>query len=77
MNIKISKRLGKTLKEIRLEKGLTQESLAEIINIHPTYVGKIESGKSNISIETLFLFSRALKTSLHKIFEFDKNYNPK
>ncbi|MBR1424170.1 helix-turn-helix transcriptional regulator [bacterium] len=30
-----------------MDKGLTQEALAEKVNIHPTYVGKIESGKFN------------------------------
>ena len=54
MNIKILDKLGKRLKEIRLSEGLTQEALAEKVGIHPTYVGKLEAGKSNLSVKLLF-----------------------
>ena len=72
MNTKILENLGMSLKHIRLEKGLTQEMLAEKVGIHPTYVGKIESGKNNVSIKMLFKISRALGVKLSDIFEFDK-----
>lgn len=72
MNTKILEHLGESLKEIRIDKGLTQEQLAEKVKIHPTYVGKIESGKSNLSMKMLFRISRALDTKLPYIFNFDK-----
>jgi len=72
MNTKILIRLGKQLKIIRKEKGLTQEQLAEKVGIHPTYVGKLEGGKSNLSTLLLFKISRALGVKLSEIFEFDK-----
>ena len=46
--------------------------LAEKVGIHPTYVGKIESGKNNISVKMLFKVSRALGVKLPEIFSFDK-----
>lgn len=64
--------LGKQLKEIRKEKGITQEKLAENVNIHQTYVGKLEAGKRNPSIVMLYKISRALEIKLTDIFEFDK-----
>ena len=72
MNTKILEYIGAQLKRIRREKGLTQEALAEKVKIHPTYVGKIESGKNNISIITIFKISRALGVKLSDIFSFDK-----
>ena len=72
MNTNILIKLGKQLKIIRKEKGLTQEQLAEKVGIHPTYVGKLEGGKSNLSTLLLFKISRALGVKLSKIFEFDK-----
>lgn len=72
MNTKILENLGKKLKEIRKDKSLTQEELAEKVSIHLTYVGKLESGKNNVSIKMLFKISRALKVKLSDIFEFDK-----
>ncbi len=72
MNTKVLEKLGKTLKHIRMDKGMTQEALAEKVGIHPTYVGKLESGKNNVSVKMLFKISRALNTKLYDIFNFDK-----
>ena len=72
MNTKILERLGEQLRFLRKDKGFTQEELAEKVGVHPTYIGKIESGKSNISTIMLFKLSRALKVKLSKVFEFDK-----
>ena len=72
MNTKILGRLGEQLRFLRKDKGFTQEELAEKVGVHPTYIGKIESGKSNISTITLFKLSRALGVKLSKVFEFDK-----
>ena len=55
-----------------MERELTQEQLAALVRIHPTYVGKLEAGKCNLSIKMLFRISRALKVTLYDIFEFDK-----
>lgn len=71
MNTKILEKLGKSLKRYRLEAQLTQEQLAEIVGIHPTYVGKLEAGKNNPSVKMLFKISRALNVKLSNIFDFD------
>ncbi len=47
MNTKVLKNFGKNLKRYRLEKGWTQEQLAEKVNVHQTYIGKIELGLIN------------------------------
>lgn len=72
MNTKVLENLGKNLKEYRLDCGMTQEILAEKVGIHPTYVGKLESGKNNPSVKLLFKVSRALGVKLSDIFDFDK-----
>ncbi len=72
MNTKILINLGNRLREIRKEKGLTQEELASKVGIHPTYVGKLEIGKCNPSTKMLFRISRGLGVKLHDIFLFDK-----
>jgi len=72
MNTKILEKMGKNLKNIRLDKGMTQEVLAEKVGIHPTYVGKLEGGKNNVSVKMLFKISRALGVKLSNIFDFDK-----
>lgn len=72
MNTKVLEKLGKNLKRYRLDCGMTQEVLAEKVGIHPTYVGKLESGKNNPSVKLLFKISRALGITLSDIFDFDK-----
>ncbi len=72
MNTKILEKLGQNLKKYRLKKGLTQEFLAEKVGIHPTYVGKLESGKNNPSIKMLYKITRTLEIKLPKLFDFDK-----
>ncbi len=72
MNTKILQNLGQRLRTLRMERELTQEQLAALVRIHPTYVGKLEAGKCNLSIKMLFRISRALKVTLYDIFEFDK-----
>lgn len=46
--------LAETLKEERLRAGLTQEQLAERIGTKKTYISRIENGKSDVQLSTLF-----------------------
>jgi len=39
--------LGRALREIRRERGLTQEELAQRVNLHETYISRIENGQRN------------------------------
>ena len=72
MNTKVLEKLGLNLKKYRLDASLTQEELAERVGIHPTYVGKLESGKNNLSVKMLFKISRAIGVKLPDLFDFDK-----
>ena len=71
MNTKILQNLGERIKAKRIEANLTQEMLAEKVGIHPTYVGKLESGKNNSSVMLMYKISRALKISLKDLFDFE------
>ena len=51
-------RLGTKLKNIREERNLSQEKLAELMNVDRTTISKIESGKNNCSIDYLTKFSK-------------------
>ena len=52
--------LGLRLREIREKKGLSQEQLADIMNVSRTTISKIESGKFNCSYDYIIKFSAAL-----------------
>jgi transcriptional regulator with XRE-family HTH domain len=54
------KRFGKKIRQLRLAKSLTQESLAELARLHPTYIGGIERGERNVGFDNLLKIARAL-----------------
>jgi len=48
------------VRKVRLSKGLSQERLAEIAGLHRTYVGSVERGERNISIDNIEALAKAL-----------------
>ena len=59
--------LGKAIKLARQKKDLSQEALAEILDITPTHLKHIESGHRNPSIDLLFRMARVLQMSLDDV----------
>ncbi len=47
------KLMGNRLKEVRMQKGLTQENLAEALNVSIAYVCRIETGKTRLNLKRL------------------------
>jgi transcriptional regulator with XRE-family HTH domain len=61
--------LGQRIRNFRMQQGLSQEKLAELAGVHPTYIGQIERGEKNITVESLEKVAAALRAPLWKIFE--------
>lgn len=61
------RRLGKILREVRREAGLSQEELADRAGIHPTYVSQIERGLKSPTMRMLARLAKALGTTPGKI----------
>lgn len=53
--------LGLTIRESRHEMGLSQEELADLIGLHRTYIGGIERGERNVSLENILRIADSLK----------------
>lgn len=64
----IRKKFGDRVRKLRRQQGYSQESLADAANMHRTYVGAIERGEQNISIENIQKLARTLKVSLSELF---------
>lgn len=62
--------LGARIKEIRKARGLTQEKLAEMIDVEQKHVSRIESGKNFPTIDRLEKMSAALNVPLMGFFDF-------
>lgn len=52
------------LRKARLAKGLSQEDLGELTGLHRTYVGSVERGERNVSIDNMERFAEALGRTL-------------
>lgn len=65
------KLLGKRIKELRKKQGLTQEVLAELINIETTSLSGIESGRHFPSLPTLEKIAKSLNVELRSLFDFN------
>lgn len=72
-------RIGNIIREARLNQGLTQEELAELVDVTPAYIGHIERNQRSFSLQTLvklvteldidmnYLFSESVPTSEDQI----------
>jgi len=59
----IAKALGQRIRNHRTSMGLSQEKLAELSGCHPTYIGQIERGEKNATIESIEKIATALNLS--------------
>ena len=62
--------LGTRIKEIRKARGLTQEKLAEMIDVEQKHVSRIESGKNFPTIDRLEKMAAALNVPMMVFFDF-------
>lgn len=67
MDIINYKEIGKRIKEKRILKGLTQQKVAEQLQISEEYTSKIETGKTKISLTRLSQLSIILDTSIEEL----------
>lgn len=61
-------RLGRTVRRLRADAGYSQESFADRCGVHRTYMGSVERGEVNISLDNLERISKALEISLADLF---------
>ena len=60
--------LGKRILELRNDQKLTQSELAEHSGLTPNYIGKIERGETQPTLDALLSIANALKSNLSNLF---------
>lgn len=65
----LSKQVGQRIRNYRTNSGLSQEKLAEISGCHPTYIGQVERGEKNATLDSIERIASALKVPLSQLFE--------
>lgn len=61
--------LGKRIRELRTEKGLSQEKFALLIDMDRTYFASVELGKRNIALKNIEKIAKGLDVSLEELFK--------
>jgi transcriptional regulator with XRE-family HTH domain len=69
MDIRI--KIGIRLKELRNEKGLSQERFSYVCELDRTYIASIEQGKRNVSVANIEKISKAFDMSIYEFFNSD------
>ena len=59
--------LGKNVRQLRLNKGLSQEALADLCGLHRTYLGGIERGERNVSLLNIVRIAKALDVNITEL----------
>ena len=65
----IAKIIGQRIRNSRTQKGLSQEKLAELAGCHPTYIGQLERGEKNATLESVEKIASAMDISLSELFD--------
>ncbi|AKG36820.1 helix-turn-helix domain-containing protein [Paenibacillus durus] len=64
------RKIGERIRRLRKEKGLSQEQLGELSGLHTNYVGQVERGEKNLTLETLEKMVFGLDISLEELFRY-------
>lgn len=69
---------GKTVRQLREKQGISQEALADLSELHRTYVGGIERGERNIGLLNLLRIAKALNVAPSDLLQnFDVEFMSK
>lgn len=73
MNSKLSTIVGQNIRKFRKLRGFSQEELADKSGLHRTYIGGIERGERNITLDSLQIIANALDIAPVLLITEDKN----
>ncbi|MBM4422449.1 MAG: helix-turn-helix transcriptional regulator [Chloroflexi bacterium] len=67
--LSVTERFGQRIRELRKERGLSQESLAELCGLDRTYISGIERGLRNVALRNIDALAQGLGVSISELFE--------
>ncbi len=67
---KLHKEFGKQIQKLRKERGLTQEDLAGEVGVDRSYMGFLERGEKNATLDKIGKIAKALHIKLKELFDF-------
>jgi transcriptional regulator with XRE-family HTH domain len=64
----IRSRFGTRIRQLRTQKGWSQEAFADLVGVHRTYIGSIERAEQNVSLINIERLAATLGVSLAELF---------
>lgn len=64
----ISLAFGKRIRNLRMSENISQERLAELSGLHPTYIGQIERAEKSPTLESICKIAQGLDMTVGKLF---------
>jgi transcriptional regulator with XRE-family HTH domain len=65
----VKERFGKTVRRLREEAGYSQEAFADRAKVHRTYMGTVERGETNLTLENIEKLARALGLQMWQLLK--------
>ena len=65
---KLRKKFGERIRELRKERGWSQEDLGFKAELHRTYIGSIERGEQNVSLDNIGRLAKTLGVKVSSLF---------
>lgn len=62
-----SKRIGLIVRQLRLERGWSQQELADRMNYERSRIGRLELGQTAITVDILLVIANALQVDIHSL----------
>jgi len=59
---------GQNVRRLRRARGFSQEELADRVGLHRTYIGSVERGERNISLNNIVAIARSLSVPISDLF---------
>jgi transcriptional regulator with XRE-family HTH domain len=63
-------KFGIRIRELRVEKAWSQETLADKTGFHRTYIGMIERGERNLSLKNIEIFANSFGLTISELLKF-------
>jgi len=64
----IQRTLGARIRKLRKEREWSQERMAEMCGMHWTYIGQVERGERNLTLQSIRVIAKAFKLTISELF---------